>query len=297
MASKCNSIFNILIRTALYPVLFLCMLCYAALELSGPPELLGQYYAAYLAVLMGVLLLIEWRNPLQPQWCMTSSSFFRRDLPYSVIAGATMFLAQLLAGWGVIWLGMTEGGAFLDLGLIPSVIITLLMVDLLWYWLHRWGHEGRGRVGCWLWRVHVAHHLPQQVYLLMHGVSHPLNVIFVRTLFTVPAFLLGVTVEGLVSHFNVNMRVGWVNYLLMGAELHRYHHSADPHEAKNYASTVAVWDLLFGTHVYRPDVLPNKLGVAEPEKYPADREIIKVMKLPFLKSGRSTAVKGPEYLK
>lgn len=43
--------------------------------------------------------------------------------------------------------------------------------------------------------------------------------------------------QGLVSHCNVDLRAGWFNYLFAGTELHRYHHSGDPREAKNFGST------------------------------------------------------------
>jgi sterol desaturase/sphingolipid hydroxylase (fatty acid hydroxylase superfamily) len=43
-----------------------------------------------------------------------------------------------------------------------------------------------------------------------------------------------------VSHFNVNSRVAWLNYLLVGTELHRYHHNADPTEAKNFGAVVSI---------------------------------------------------------
>jgi sterol desaturase/sphingolipid hydroxylase (fatty acid hydroxylase superfamily) len=90
-----------------------------------------------------------------------------------------------------------------------------------------------------------------------------------------------VGLQGFVSHFNVDIRAGWVNYFLMGTELHRYHHSANPGEAKNYAAVVTLWDLLFGTFYYRPGVVAQRLGVEHPAHYPHDRELLKVLALPF----------------
>lgn len=42
------------------------------------------------------------------------------------------------------------------------------------------------------------------------------------------------------SHFNVNGRAGCLNYLLVGTELHRYHHRAGRAEAKNFSAVVSV---------------------------------------------------------
>lgn len=290
------------IKYGLYPLLFVAMLGYALYELQKPAAYFGSDYSYYLLALVVVMLLVEAIHPLRAEWKMTHASFFRRDLPFMLIGGLTLVLLNYAAGWVILNVGIARGDAHAGLPLLPAVVLALLIPDFIWYWVHRFSHEGRGALGRWMWRIHVAHHLPQQVYLLMHGVAHPLNTIIVRGIFTVPLFLLGFSTEslfianlvvglhGFVSHFNVDIRAGWFNYLFMGTELHRYHHSADPREGKNYASTVALWDLLFGTFHYRPHENPQRLGVAEPDRYPHDRELLKVLALPLVSD---KGVKGP----
>lgn len=286
---------NRFIQYGLYPLLFAAMFGYAAFEVSQPAGKVGSYYGVYLMALVAVMLLVETLHPLRAEWRMTKASFLRRDLPYLLIGGFTLALANYVAGWAILHFGMARGASHMALPLVPAVVLALIIPDFIWYWVHRLSHEGRGRIGRWFWKMHLAHHLPQQVYLLMHGVSHPLNTIIVRVILTVPLFLLGFSAEalfvanlvvglqGFVSHFNVDIRAGWVNYVLMGTELHRYHHSADPAEAKNYAAVVTLWDQLFGTFYYRPGVVAQRLGVERPEQYPRDRELIKVLALPFRK--------------
>jgi len=281
------------IQYGLYPLLFAAMVGYAAFEVNQPSGKVGSYYGVYLTLLVLVMLSVETLHPLRAEWRMTKASFFRRDLPYMAIGGLTLVLVNYAAGWAILHFGMTRGASQATLPLIPAVVLVLIIPDFLWYWVHRLSHEGRGRVGQWFWKMHLAHHLPQQVYLLMHGVAHPLNTIIVRAILTVPMFLLGFSTEalfvanlvvglqGFVSHFNVDIRAGWVNYLLMGTELHRYHHSADPAEAKNYGAVVTLWDQLFGTFYYRPGTVARRLGIEHPEQYPADREVLKVLALPF----------------
>jgi len=293
MIGQRNRFFDKFIRHALYPVLLVFIIGYAFIEISGPDETLGQYYPYYLGLLLGTMLCIEILRPLRTEWRMTRTTFFRRDLPFLLISGATIFLVQLLAGWFIIWFGLIRGVSHNEIALLPSIILIILTVDFLWYWVHRWSHEGRDPVAHWLWRIHVAHHLPQQVYLLMHAVSHPFNVVIVKTLFTVPLFFIGFSTEavfisnliiglqGMVSHFNVDMRAAYFNYLFMGAELHRYHHSANPTESKNYASTIVLWDILFGTYVAKFNAPPQKLGIEKPDQYPTDQEILKILRLPF----------------
>jgi sterol desaturase/sphingolipid hydroxylase (fatty acid hydroxylase superfamily) len=282
-----------LLQYGLYPLLAVAMLGYAALELNQPAGEIGRYYGYYLVVLVAVMLAVETLHPLRDEWRMTKASFFRRDLPFMFIGGLTIGLANFASGWLVLHVGLARGVSHMDMPLVPAVLLALIIPDFIWYWVHRYSHEGRGRFGQWFWKMHLAHHLPQQVYLLMHGVAHPLNTVMVRGILTVPLFFMGFSTEslfvanlvvglqGLVSHFNVDIRAGWVNYFLMGTELHRYHHSASPAEAKNYAAVVTLWDQLFGTFYYRPGTVPVRLGIEHPDDYPRDRELGRVLALPF----------------
>jgi len=281
------------IQYGLYPLLLAGMLGYAAFELQKPASEFGGHYGIYLAALVGVMLLVEMLHPLRAEWRMTRASFFRRDLPYMILGAFTIGAANYAAGWFVLSFGVERGASHAGLSLVPAVLLAVAIPDFIWYWVHRFSHEGRGPIGRWFWKMHLAHHLPQQVYLLMHGVAHPINTVIVRVILTVPLFYLGFSTEalfvanllvglqGLVSHFNVDIRAGWLNYLLVGTELHRYHHSADPREGRNYAAVVSLWDLLFGTFQYRPGRNPEHLGVEHPARYPRDTELLKVLAYPF----------------
>ena len=98
---------------------------------------------------------------------------------------------------------------------------------------------------------------------------------------TVLLFSTIVTFQALISHCNVEIRAGWFNYLLVGTELHRFHHSANLSESKNYAVTLSFIDIIFGTFYYRPGTLPERLGIVDPSAYPHSNDFWKVMKLPF----------------
>lgn len=289
------SSFNPYIGYLLYPALFCIMVGYAYLELQQATEQIGRYYAYYVTGLILSLMLIEAMHPAQRAWRMSRQTLFSRDIPYMIIGDSTMALAQYLTGMAVIKFGISQGEAHRSMSLIPAVILALLIMDFIWYWIHRFSHESKSRLGLWLWKMHLAHHLPQQVYVLMHAVGHPINTLIARSIFSLPLYFMGFSVEAVfitnlivglqatISHFNVDLRVGWVNYLLVGTELHRYHHSADPKEGKNYASVVPIWDILFGTFYFKPKQLPQQLGVAQPDRYPIDRQVWQVLLLPFKK--------------
>ena len=287
--------FDWAIRYLLYPLFAATTLMYLDYELNGPRASLGHRYGWYVAILVVAMVLIESAHALRAEWRMTWSTFWRRDLPFLVVGAATIALANWATLRVVTEHAMTPGRALAQVPVVPGVIASLLVTDFLWYWVHRLSHEARGRTGRWLWRVHVAHHLPKQVYVLMHAIGHPINAIVVRAILTIPPFLLGFSPEvvfaagvvtglqGLVSHFNVDSRVGWLNYLLVGTELHRYHHSADSAEAKNFGAVVSVWDQVFGTFVYRPAQAPRALGIDDPARYPTDTQVLSVLAYPLLR--------------
>ena len=132
----------------------------------------------------------------------------------------------------------------------------------------------------------------------MHAVFNPLNAFITVIIVQTPLILLGVPPEvafaasilidlqTLISHFNVDIRAGLFNYIFIGTELHRHHHSADRIGSKNYGSVLSVWDIIFGTFFYKPGIIPEKLGVYDPELYPASEDIIKVIVYPFRRSER-----------
>ncbi len=288
------------LRHLLYPVLALATLGYLGLELSLPRPQLGRYYGAFVAAMVVVLVLIEAAWPMRRAWRMTARTFWRRDLPFLLLGAATLGLADWAATRIVTAHALAHGRLLAGMPLLPGVVATILISDLLWYWVHRWSHEARGPVGRWLWRLHMPHHLPGQVYVLMHAIAHPLAALMVRAILVLPAFFLGFSPEvvfvasvvtgfqGLVSHFNVDSRVGWLNHLLVGTELHRYHHSATAAEAQNYGAVTSLWDQLFGTFVYRPGHAPAQLGLDEPARYPADTDPWGVLRYAWVRPGSAT---------
>ncbi len=222
-----------------------------------------------------VAALIEWRHPLQDQWRMTKRSFVNRDLPF---LGLGLVVARIAEAVGVLLVArLVTAAGYGPLVALPvgvQAVVALLVFDLLWYGYHRVAHAG-GR----LWRVHGAHHAPSQVYVLMHPVFHPFDLVVSRLVIVVLAFrLTGVAPDAIfiavvilnlqqtISHVNADLRVGPLNYLLIGTETHRFHHSANDHG--NFGSVIAVWDLIFGTFIYRPTKVPERLGLTDPTTYP-----------------------------
>ena len=256
-------------------------------------------------ILILLLVAMERIWPADPKWRMTWRSF-ARDVQFFIVNGLTIAGTSTLFAFVGGAAADTHTGVLTNCPLWIAVPIGVFAVDFIQYWEHRIAHESGGPVGRLMWRSHVAHHLPEQVYVLMHPASHPIYTVLIRAVATIlPLYLLGLTseavilvnlvigVQGIISHSNLDFRAGWFNRLFVGPELHRYHHSADLKEAGNYAVALSLIDILFGTFVYRPGQLPDRVGVSDTDTYPRSVEVWKIMLLPFSPGiGRSPPKEG-----
>jgi sterol desaturase/sphingolipid hydroxylase (fatty acid hydroxylase superfamily) len=278
------------IRFGLYPMLLAAVLLLYLFSKAGDWPLakvfLWMSFARFL-----LLLTLEFVFPAKREWGMSWRSFWR-DLKYIAINGGAAAMLKVAVVAFAIDASQFNLGLLAGMPIWIELIAILLTFEFFQYWLHRLSHEARGAIGGWLWRVHAVHHLPNEVYLLMHPVAHPINLIFVAALY-LPLVLLGASadamflfgalmgLQGLISHFNVDVRTGVFNYFLVGTELHRYHHSQSLDEAKNFGVVTPIWDLVFGTFVYRPGKLPQQLGVTNADAYPPSTAVAKALALPL----------------
>jgi sterol desaturase/sphingolipid hydroxylase (fatty acid hydroxylase superfamily) len=284
----------------LYPIFFFGAIGMSLLAIRQGWNL-GTATGAIIGTTALTLILLEALFPAKTEWRMTFKSF-RRDLKY-IAAGisggaATSYLGGLIA----IHVAGPGHGFFAGLPLYFAVPAAILIFEFFQYWVHRWMHETSWPLGGWMWRIHVAHHLPDRLYVLMHPAAHPLNDLIVRQALNVGLVkLLGFNAEaiflysvitavgGLFSHFNLDVRAGILNYVFTSTELHRFHHSADPAESKNYGVVTPFWDIVFGTFVYQPGRLPERIGVEDPALYPRSEQYWRVFMLPFRREARASS--------
>lgn len=257
---------------------------------------------------LAFLLFLEWRFPLQQRWRMTWGLLFKRDLFLLATNGIVAILLNYLLLLFAIDTARANVGVMSGKSILLQVLFGLLVFEALQYCLHRIMHLNSGPVTGFLWRTHAIHHLPQQLYVVMHAVFHPVNFVLVRLIVQIfPLFLLGfdplavfvfgsiIGLHGSISHLNFDLRLGPFNYLFVGPELHRYHHSAESHEAVNYGATLSGLDLLFGTFKYTPGNYPKELGLRKQDGYPGQLEPLVALKFPFVTSnGISRSSKSHE---
>lgn len=235
-----------------------------------------------------VVFAVERINPLLDRWSMTKRSLIERDLPFIGLAVVVEQIATV--GVSLVAAAAVPKDGFGPLGRAPlaaQAVFALLALDLLWYAYHRAAHTFSR-----MWRVHGLHHSPSQLYVLMHQVFHPLDLLASRFVISLIVFkftgigpdaaFVAIAVLGLqqtVSHVNSDLRTGWLNYLLIGTETHRYHHAAE--ESGNFGSAVPTWDILFRTFVYEPRRVPERIGLIDPNSYPDPKRFHAALAWPF----------------
>lgn len=133
-------------------------------------------------------------------------------------------------------------------------IATFLLIDMLYYWFHRWSHEVN-----FLWAAHIVHHQSEE-----YNLSVALRQSWWQGLFSfwlyLPVALLGVhpvviiTVAAFVTlyqfwiHTKALGKLGPLEWLFNTPSHHRVHHGSDPkYIDRNHAGTLIIWDKLFGT--------------------------------------------------
>lgn len=138
---------------------------------------------------------------------------------------------------------------------IDQLILFIVTHDLYIYFFHRLQHRNK-----FLWRIHEAHHSPKEVDWLSGGRSHALEILTNQTVEFLPIILLGAAPEvaiykaavsavwGMYIHSNIDVRSGWLQYIINGPEMHRWHHALGKGRNRNFSTKLAFWDWIFRTY-------------------------------------------------
>jgi sterol desaturase/sphingolipid hydroxylase (fatty acid hydroxylase superfamily) len=224
-------------------------------------------------------------NPGKPWWRnrgLVTDLCYCFVLPFFI---PYMRLALLILGGGLIaWFidmrsfGDAFGKGYGPLGGLPlwgQVATYLMLSDFLMYWLHRVFHGKR------MWRYHAIHHSAEDVDWTTAYRFHPINLWLDPLLVDALMLFIGIPVIVLVLlapfnsvtsayvHANLKWTLGPLKYIFASPVFHRWHHTRpDEGGDKNFGSTFALWDVLFGTFYMPQGKLPENYGVSDPS-FPA----------------------------
>ena len=147
-------------------------------------------------------------------------------------------------------------------------IVTFVMIDLVYYWYHRFSHRVR-----FMWAVHMNHHSSEEMNFTVS-----LRQAWFGPITKVPFFIVmpligfdpiitavaGVasTLWGVIGHTQWIRRLGVLEYILVTPSSHRVHHGSNEcYIDKNYGNLLIVWDRLFGT--FAEEIEPVEFGIRE----------------------------------
>jgi ornithine lipid hydroxylase len=261
-------------RVLLYPVVSIgACLAFYVLAKSGTATAVAAYGPILVAAILIMLSELWWpyRVSWRPDRGTVTTDVVFTTVVQMVIPAFTAIAFTLVAkaftgtGWEVrhLWPHHLPGPL--------QVVLMLVLADFLRYWQHRAMHRSPT-----LWRFHSVHHAPDRLYWLNVGRFHPLEELVQSLVDALPFVILGVdervlagyyvfyAVNGFFQHSNCDVRLGPLNWIVAGPELHRWHHSADISEANhNYGNKLIVWDTLFGSRYLPADRDVGELGNGE----------------------------------
>jgi sterol desaturase/sphingolipid hydroxylase (fatty acid hydroxylase superfamily) len=216
-----------------------------------------------------VIIALERRFPYDPRQKLLRPGLFQDLVLYGLLQsyllglvisaiidaidhGTGLSRLHLVSGWPV-WL---------------QLLFFFVTHDLYIYCFHRLQHRSP-----LLWRIHEAHHATSDVDWISGARSHPLEILINQTIEFAPIILLGGAPEvalwkgaldslwGMYIHSNIDVRSGWLQYVVNGPEMHRWHHATEIVDI-NFATKLAIWDWLLGT-AHLPAHKPRGYGLLD----------------------------------
>lgn len=154
--------------------------------------------------------------------------------------------------------------------LFLQVVLGLIIAEFGLYWAHRLAHEKTS-----LWRFHALHHSVERLWVINTGRFHIVDSIIKIALSQIPLYLMGAPLPiflwigavtafiGLLTHCNIEVRTGPLDWLMSTPRLHRWHHSKSLVEGNtNYGENLVLWDQIFGTYYNPPRPSSINIGIS-----------------------------------
>lgn len=209
--------------------------------------------------LAALLFLLERVYPHEERWLKSDG----QEVPDFAHTAFTKSFVQLLVV-SLTWLGLASAvGEGHAAGVWPEqwpmffqVLLGLVVAEFGLYWAHRIAHEWMP-----LWWFHAVHHSSRKLWFFNTGRFHIIDTLK-SLVFSIPLLALAGAPKdvmlwfgaitayiGFLTHCNIRMRFGWLNYIFNTPALHRWHHSRELREGNsNYGENLMLWDLVFGTY-------------------------------------------------
>ncbi|MBC3437844.1 sterol desaturase family protein [Pseudomonas sp. BW16M2] len=234
----------------------------------------------WLLPLLGVAILLSFTcealYPYKSAWSEADGEGGRDGLHALVnetLNVASIATIPLLAGW-LPASGLWPSHWPVLWQLLLAIPLADLGITLVHYASHR---------SALLWRLHAVHHSVTRLYGFNGLMKHPLHQLAEALGGVLPLLLLGlpqdvaallafsISVQLLLQHSNVDMRIGGLRHLFAWAPVHRLHHlKYGTLGDVNFALFFPLWDRLLGTALHLPGygLADDDMGIGDRPDYP-----------------------------
>lgn len=248
--------------------------CILATSFGIKTEHAALYFNITYVCLALAIFTLERFLPHERKW-LKNDGQMPADLAHTLL---TKGFIQVLVVVGVT-IGIAEAVASKGGGLWPThwpmvlqAALGLLIAESGMYAAHRIAHE-------WgpLWRFHAVHHSASRLWFFNTGRFHVVDTVTSVLLSQPLLFLTGAPTEvfiwvtsitgfiGMLTHCNIEMRFGPLNYVFNTPAVHRWHHSRNPAEGNNnYGENLMFYDVLFKTFYCPKRRPPTNIGIDGP---------------------------------
>jgi ornithine lipid hydroxylase len=254
--------FRLFLKYAFYPVSLVgsVAVAYWLIQSGAPLVAVVSGISVFFIVTCFVL---ELKFAENPSWRFDAQEM-RSDVLHATLSNTLPTEGFRLLFYGVIVAaaGALEGAIGFALWpdgwpILVQLAMALLITEFVSYWIHRSLHTVS-----FLWPLHAIHHCSRNYYCLIGLRKHPLQVLYTYGIRLTVLWLIGVPAEvmalytviaatnSMIQHSNIEMRFGWLNWILATPEIHRWHHSKVIDESnRNYGDILIIWDVIFGTRI------------------------------------------------
>lgn len=256
---------------------------YTKLSFSQPHI---QYPLIYLLLVYLATFSFEYLAPKQIKYPLLKRKGFWTDLWYVIFMDYVLEVIGLYAiasGFEYLTLhAMHSMGIETPLVNLHEVlppwarfIVFFVVIDFLQWFAHFLLHRSN-----FFWQFHKIHHAQETLGFASTRHFHFGEYLLLKPAFWIPFSLCGFQLQAdggyvlwyiwiaymltFLSHCNIRIKWGFIKYVFITPETHYWHHSRNipGRYGVNYASSLVIWDLLFG-HFYNPKDKEPVLGIPD----------------------------------
>ncbi len=274
MTSKNSSRLYAAVSSLLWPAIFGAGLTGSYFAFQSNMHLLW-FNVTYFSI-VAIIALFERLMPYEETWLESDGETFNNiahtllskggvqiaaaigtSFPMAVATVAQPFLSHKANIWPEQW------------PMVLQVVLGLVIAEFGPYLAHRLAHEYLS-----LWRFHALHHSVERLWVINTGRFHIIDSLFKIALGQIPFYLLGAPLPvflwigavtafiGLLTHCNIDVHTGPLDWFLSTPRLHRWHHSKLLAEGNtNYGENLVIWDQILGTYYNPPRPSSTDIGI------------------------------------